>query len=129
MKYLSDYSEQKQTALFDSLGAFFAFSNKQFEEKQKEGVKYISMGCGMITPEKNVKQLIDGLSNINKECIELDIAENGIDGIIRRELFNHECFYTGDIDSCIDKLQDYPISPEAIQAAYRHIRTTEEIDL
>lgn len=38
MKYLSDYIQQPQTALFDELGAFFAFSNKQFDEVKKKAL-------------------------------------------------------------------------------------------
>ncbi|WP_444823022.1 DUF7659 family protein, partial [Vibrio parahaemolyticus] len=44
MKYLSDYTQQPQTALFDELGAFFAFSNKQFDEAKKKGIEYVSLG-------------------------------------------------------------------------------------
>ena len=41
MKYLSDYMEHKQTALFKETGAFFAFSNKQFAESKNPKVKYL----------------------------------------------------------------------------------------
>ncbi|MGR5097050.1 DUF7659 family protein, partial [Vibrio maritimus] len=46
MKYLSDYTQEKQTALFNETGAFFAFSNQQFDEAKKDGVKYCRITMG-----------------------------------------------------------------------------------
>ena len=110
MKSLSDYIQNQQTKLFNDLGAFFAFSNKQFEEKQKEGVVYVSMDAGLICPKENVKQLVKRLSEIHKLGTKKDLKENGKRRIIERELFNHECLYTGDISDCIDALSGYGIS-------------------
>ncbi|WP_456303359.1 DUF7659 family protein, partial [Vibrio lentus] len=45
-------------------GAFFAFSNKQFDEAKKEGVKYASLGMGLICPVDNAKQLMTRLDSI-----------------------------------------------------------------
>ena len=73
MKYLSNYMEDRQTALFDRLGVFFAFSKGQFDEGKKEGVKYCSLGSGMICPKDNAKELIDELDRIVKECIQQDL--------------------------------------------------------
>jgi len=120
MKYLSDYMEQPQTKLFEETGTFFAFSNEQFDEQAKKGVKYVGMGGGMVTPEEHVKDVINRMYDIYKTCIEIDIKENGIDKIILRELQNHECFYTGDITDCIEKLKDYPsITETKILTIYR----------
>ncbi len=124
MKYLSHYTEQAQTELFDKLGTFFAFSNKQFDEGKKEGVVYVSLGCGMITPKGTAKELMEGLEKINGAGIELDIKENGIPAIIERELFNHECFYTSDISDCVDKLTDYPVTEEQVRTRYNELYKT-----
>ncbi|MDC5842190.1 hypothetical protein OPW33_22955 [Vibrio europaeus] len=127
MKYLSDYTQQPQTALFDELGAFFAFSNKQFDEAKKKGIEYVSLGMGMIVPKNNAKQLVERLEVIQKEGIKQDIAENGKEAIIRRELFNHECFYTGDICDCVEKLEEYGYSYDDIYQVYSHICKTEDV--
>ncbi|HBB9944267.1 hypothetical protein JHS95_23485 [Vibrio parahaemolyticus] len=127
MKYLSDYTQQPQTALFDELGAFFAFSNKQFDEAKKEGIEYVSLGMGMIVPKNNAKKLVERLEEIQKEGIKQDIAENGKEAIIRRELFNHECFYTGDICDCVEKLDEYGYSYDDIYQVYSHICKTEDV--
>ncbi len=128
MKYLSDYINDKQTQAFNELGAFFAFSNKQFDEAKKEGVKYSSMGAGLICPVGNEKQLYERLDEIHREGIALDIEENGKKAIIRRELFNHECFYTNDISDCVEKLDRYGFSYDEIYTEFNHIRTTEDVD-
>lgn len=119
MKYLSNYTENLQTELFNSAGAFFAFSQKQFDEKAVKAVKYASLGSGMICPKVNIDALINGLDSINTNGIAADIAENGIKPIIHRELANHEAQITGDIDDTVAKLADYPgITRELIQGEY-----------
>ncbi|NOH36598.1 DUF7659 family protein, partial [Vibrio chagasii] len=114
MKYLSHYIQNKQTQAFDEAGAFFAFSNQQLDESKKEGVKYASLGMGLICPVDNAKQLMTRLDSIVQEGIAEDIKENGKKAIIRRELFNHECFYTNDICDCVEKLEGYGISYDEI---------------
>lgn len=57
MKYLSHYLEEAQTKAFEKAGAFFAFSNSQFDEKKKDGVKYVDMGAGLICPKENMVTL------------------------------------------------------------------------
>jgi hypothetical protein len=96
MKYLSDYMEQAQTEAFNKFGAFFAFGNKQFEEKRKPDVQYVSMGAGLICPKESAKLLADALENIYQEAIKADVEENGAEKIIEREYFNHETQLTGD---------------------------------
>ncbi|MFA1572040.1 hypothetical protein A152_0023950 [Vibrio tasmaniensis 1F-187] len=127
MKYLSHYIQDKQTQAFNDAGAFFAFSNQQFDEAKKEGVKYASLGMGLICPVDNAKQLMIRLDSIAQEGIVEDIKENGKKAIIRRELFNHECFYTNDICDCVEKLEGYGISYDEIYEVFNHIRKKEDV--
>ncbi|CAK1904773.1 BCTnown [Vibrio crassostreae] len=127
MKYLSHYIQDKQTQAFNEAGAFFAFSNKQFDGAKKEGVKYASLGMGLICPVGNAKQLMIRLDSIAQEGIAEDIEENGKKAIIRRELFNHECFYTNDICDCVEKLEGYGISYDEVYEVFNHIRKTEDV--
>ena len=119
MKYLSDYMEAKQTALFKKTGTIFAFSQKQFEEGRKDNVKYVNLGQGMLTEEPYIKDVINGLDKIYKDSIKQDIKENGKDKIILRELENHEAFYVGNIEDTIHKLEDYPITEDDISHIYQ----------
>jgi len=103
MKYLSDYMEEKQTKLFNETGTFFAFSDKQFKEQYIEEIKYVSLGSGMITPKKYANKVIETLYKIHKEAILEDLEDNGIQGVIQRELENYEVYYTNDLRAKIKR--------------------------
>jgi hypothetical protein len=77
----------------------------------------VNMGQGMFCPSENVKEVIDQMDLIYKESIAEDMKQ-GKGKVILRELYNHECFYTGDITDCIEKLSDYPITEEEIKNVY-----------
>lgn len=120
MKYLSDYISDKQTDALDAAGAFFAFSQKQFDEAKKEGVVYVNGPMGIICPKDTIKQLMINLEKIVDEGIAEDIKENGLNMIIRRELNNHEAYYTQDIASTVEALGGYPVTEEEIRAVFRN---------
>jgi len=120
MKYLSDYMNDKQSALFNQYGVFFAFSREQFLEAQKEGIKYVNVGAGMIVPKEHVKVVHETLEQIYQDGIKQDIAENGIYAIIKRELGNYECYYTGDISDAVEALEDYGITLEQVSLVFRN---------
>lgn len=114
MKYLSQYIEEKQTKCFARNNVFFAFSDEQFEEGKKEGVEYTSLGAGMMCDKTKVKTFLVEHARIVKDGIAQDVKENGINGIIKRELANHEADYTGDIVDTASALKDYPITEAEI---------------
>lgn len=118
MKYLSDYMKDKPTELFNQYGAFFAFSNKQFDEKKKQGVKYAALGAGLIAPAEHAEQIRSGLDAIYNEAIKQDIEDNGIKAIIHRELGNHECQITYDYSEVVDKLAPYGITEDQVKAEW-----------
>ena len=122
MKYLSEIMENQQSELFKSKKVFFAFSNEQFkkgllEHKIAKDIKMASMGAGMYCPKSNAKDVAESLHTIYKESIIEDMKQ-GEEKVILRELRNHECFYTGDITDCVEKLSDYPINKEEIKNVY-----------
>ena len=125
MKYLSDFMEDKQNLLFESEKVFFAFSNKQMEEgKTKieihDNKLLCSLGAGMYCPKLNANNVVNQLDKIYNDSIKEDIKTYGIERIIKRELSNHECYYTGDITDCIETLKNYPnITDELILKVYK----------
>jgi len=119
MKYLTDYIEEKQTKAFRKCGAFFAFSDKQFKEQEVKGVKYTSLGAGLICPVDTGIELIKTLDNIVKNGIKQDLKENGKRNIIERELENHEFSYTHELEQTIEALTDYPITEKEIEEVGR----------
>ena len=119
MKSATSYTEKQFSELLDKTGSFFAFSNKQFCEKKKEGIKYVNIGAGLICPKDQVKFLCDEMERIFKEGKKTDLSENGKEKIIIRELYNYECFYTGDITDAWEVLKDYEgITLEDVKKAY-----------
>ncbi len=118
MKTLNNYIDQSRTELLDAMGAFFAFSSEQFDQNKQEGVVYCNLGAGLIAPKETAKALIDGLEDVTRSGIKQDLADNGKQAIIQRELDNHECFYTGDITDCVDALSGYEITQEDIRKVF-----------
>ncbi len=114
MKTLSNYTEQAVSAALEKHGAFFAFSQSQFEEHARPGVRYCSLGSGLICPEQNALLLSDELEKAHHRGIAQDIAENGVSAIILRELINHEAFYTGDVSDTVEALQSYEVSRQQV---------------
>lgn len=107
-----------QTNLFSKYGAFFAFSNKQFNEQKQDNVKYVSISAGLIAPKENVTQLITELNKLSKNDAEQDIADNGIKKIIHRELANYECQISGEYDCVVDLLAGHGITQKQIAAEW-----------
>lgn len=120
MKFLQDYIQDKQTAAFKKYGAFFAFSKSQFDEQKVEGVKYSSLGMGLICPVGKGKELMAELEEIAKWGRKKDIKENTKERVILRELDNHECYYTNDITSAVEELEPYGITREEVMKMYRN---------
>jgi len=118
VNYLSHYISQKKTDLFNKTGAFFAFSDKQFNEQKIYNVVYTHCGSGLTAPVNNVKKVMEGLKSIYAAGIAEDISENGKDAIIQRELGNHEAQITGDISDTVDALDGYGITAAEVKAGY-----------
>ena len=114
--------EDQQSLLFKENKVFFAFNNEQFKKSMIEHnisktTKIVSMGQGMYCPRINAKRVMIKLDKIYKKSIVEDMKQ-GKNKVILREIENHECFYTGDLTDCFEKLQDYPITKEEIREVY-----------
>jgi len=122
MKNLSDYTDEAISEIMNRHGAFFAFSDRQFVEAKKPGVVYVSCGQGLICPKAAAVDLTKEIIAAGEAGVAADLAENGIDAIIRRELINYESYYTGDISDTVSALARYGISEEQILAVYHEER-------
>ena len=114
MKTLSNYTEQAISAALSKHGAFFAFSESQFNEQARPGQRYCSLGSGLVCPEQNALLLSSDLEKAHHRGIAQDIAENGVSAIILRELLNHEAFYTGVVSDTVEALQSYEVSRQQV---------------
>lgn len=120
MKKSSKYTDKAITALLEKYGGFFAFGD-QFKEKAKPGVKYCHLFAGLCCPKENARALLEGIERACDDGIKLDLEENGPDKIIERELHNHECFYTWDLDQVIEYLEPYGISADQVKAKFEEL--------
>lgn len=136
MKYLSDYTKEAQTELFERLGVFFAFDDKQFEEgKEKyghlkpEGTKWSSLGMGMYMPSVNVDQFVKEHDEVIKSAIAKDLEENGRSGVLQRELGNYEIGLSWDGVNDLnfrDGIKGYDFTEEEIKTEYnKHMEENE----
>lgn len=125
MKYLSNYTEEAQTKLFEECGVFFAFSEKQFKEGcEKVGAslenKICSFGHGGYVLSKNLDKFSDGMEKIQENGIKQDIEENGLENIIQRELANYEVQIGGDWKQVVSVLEDYEgITEQMVYEQYK----------
>jgi hypothetical protein len=110
--------DDRLKAVMDKHGAFWAFSTKQFDEAKVEGVEYMPLNMGLVSPVKNAVQLIKDMVQATKATIEEDLAESGKKKIIHRELANHEAGYTGSIDATFEALAGYGITEAEVQAEF-----------
>lgn len=106
MKTLTDYIEDIQSKLFKELGVFCAFSRADFLEKRKKGVIYVLVEEIYFCPKDNVDLFINKLDSIGLIAVEADIIENGIKGVIKRELYNYEAFLDSPLFA-VEKFETY----------------------
>lgn len=110
MKTLSDYTESAISSATKKHGAFFAFGVKQLKEQMDPNIptsEYFNLGGGLIVPKKNADALSKDLEDAYLNGIAQDIKENGMENIIKRELDNHEAYYTYDMENTISALRGY----------------------
>lgn len=118
---IKDEKEKKFSQLSKDVGLFWAFSNQQFEENRtplKEGEKYISIGGGGYMPKGNYEAFEKGYEDIEAWYKQAVKDNKQRKALISYELANHECYYTGDIQSALDVLgEDY--TREEVLEVYR----------
>ena len=95
------------TPILEANGAFFAFSQAQFDEQKKEGVIYVSMGAGLICPKENADKLHEEVKRNSKKAIKAEIKKKGAKAIIRHEYFNHESQISMSTESAENALKRY----------------------
>lgn len=99
-------------------GAFFAFSNEQFDEQKKEGIIYVSLGAGLIAPKATFKELLEDMKCASHQIIVSDKQTHTAEEIINRELANHEAQISGSIEDTAAALKGYGYSKDQIEKQY-----------
>ncbi len=118
MTTIDHYNGSRINRIMKHHGAFFAFSSEQYELKARPGVRYASLGAGLIAPMQNACAVMEDLKTSTRISITADIAENGIDAIIMRELANHEANYTRDYSDALAALRCYGVTEEKMREVF-----------
>ena len=118
MKYLSNYIEKPQAELTKKSGAFYAFSQQQFDDSKQPDTKYVHLGHGLYLPKDNAKTYLTDLEQIVLDGVKQDLKDHTKKEIIWRELANHEVHYNGELLPVYDALFLYPITKDEIKAEY-----------
>lgn len=92
-------------------GVFWAFNDEQFDEnkthKDAPNSEYFSIGGGGYIHMSNKNKLNKFFKDIEPKLREEFISKIDINDLIKYELINHECYYTGDFSEVIDKIRSY----------------------
>ncbi len=119
-KNLSHYVEKAQSELFRRMGAFFAFSDDQFNEAKQENTKYVPLGkSGLICPVENAQATIDGVESIQKEGIKLRLKDHSLSDLIQYELANYESQITMDPSEAFSALEDHGVTKEMMDKEFK----------
>ena len=110
--------EIKINDLLIANGAFFAFTEQQYNDEALPGVEYKRLYAGMLCPSDNVKTVMNGLDGLSDEKIHWELANNSIKTIIWDSLTNYECQITGDYSDAIEALKVYGISESDIKTEW-----------
>ena len=113
MKHLNNELEQEK--ILNDNGAFFAFTEQQFNDEALLGIEYKRLYAGMLCPSYNVKTVLDGFDSLSNKKTEWELANNSIKDIIWDSLANYECQITGDYSDAYDALKFYGITKDQIK--------------
>ena len=105
-KYDKKYNEE-----LNKTGIFWAFTNEQFENfkthKQAPDSDYISVFAGGYVHKSNKKKLDKFFNEILPKLNTEFISKIDLKDLIRYELDNRECFYTGEWQIILPTIEYY----------------------
>jgi hypothetical protein len=124
MRFFDDIYQDSLKELNIKYELFYAFNKEQFDEalkirNRKDLGFYVNISYGAYIPNKFKEEYKKELDILYKKSIQIDIEENGKDKIILRELNNHECFYTGEIDDAVDAVHKYGYTSDDVYKIYK----------
>lgn len=110
--------EIKINDLLIANGAFFAFTEQQYNDEALQGVEYKRLYAGMLCPSDNVKTVMNGLNSLSDEKIQYELSNNSLKTIIWDSLANYECQISGDYSDAYEALKPYGITADDIKTEW-----------
>ena len=125
-KQIKKNQEVEVSELLNKHKIFFAFNENQLlEGMKKAGAKekseLTSLGGGAIALKTEAKAFLDAMEQLDKKHKkELKDAKQAKEEAILYELKNHECFYTGSIESVVDLFNGVYSKKEILTVFKKH---------
>ena len=107
MQTINQLAEDQITDILNKYHAFFAFSNKQFEEQVTKGYKYVSCPHGMHAPKQYANKVMTEILAAYSDAAKTVQAETSKKDRIWYEFSNHECQIVGDYSDAVDALSSF----------------------
>ena len=124
-RQIQDLHQARQSKMFKDLGVFFAFGQEQFDKALKKynlkENELTTFAGGGLLPKVNAKKLISELNRL-MDLHVLEVKTLKASDVIEYELGNHECYYTGDIDSAYQILKAFDFTRSQVAEVYYDTR-------
>ena len=105
-KYDKKFNEE-----LEKTGIFWAFSIKQFEKnkthKDASNDEYLALGAGGYIHKSDIDKFNYFLEVVEPKLKKEFVSNIDINDLIKYELNNHECYYTGDYYCIVPIIADY----------------------
>lgn len=118
-KTLQEKKDDLLSSVYEKYGTFFAFGQSQFDEQKKEGVIYVSLGYGMISPKETSNEMLRELDKAISKGIELEKLSKSKHEIIKYHLSNYECYYIGDCTEAINHCKAFGYTEDDVLKVYK----------
>lgn len=115
--------QAKMSEVLERNKVFFAFSELQLMEGlaeiQEKRENITGVGMGGFLPKENLTKYLDEMLEasgwFNNEVKKLNANE-----VIRYELNNYECYYTGDIEDAMGVLKNYGLTRDQVLTVFHN---------
>lgn len=128
---LNSQRDEKLNALIEEYGVFFASNQKRFDERKCElesGDHYLALGAGGYIASRKYNYYLLAVTKMEFWYKEQIASHNLRKDVILHALYNHECFYSGEIEMALFYLgSDYTL--EEVVAVYNEERLSEHFEL
>lgn len=118
MTDLTKYINSETSKAMAEVGAFFANTVEEYRRQKIEGVKYARVATGLICPSAKVASFNRLLSNVDVPNPIAQAVQSGCGAIIKRELYNRDSFWSGEIDDAVCGLAKYGFTTDEVAAVY-----------
>lgn len=118
--HIKTFYDIELTKLTNESGAFYAFSDRQYNALKQDGVTYTQLPDGLIINKDLAVSFHEARSNLFREATKKYLEVNSKESIILYELCNHECFYCRDgLETVFEIVKAYNFTEDEVREVWR----------